>query len=76
MTHPKPCIIDESLSAANDKPGLPAGTTLFDLVAALQDAADEMLEDADAADMAVCASLVELRHQLRADIDQELQRVA
>lgn len=47
---------------------LPAGTTLFDVIAALQDAADEYFcEDADAADLAVCASLVELRNRLSAD---------
>lgn len=51
---------------------LPEGTTLFDVIAALQDAADDYFcEDSDAADLAVCASLVELRNRLSADCDAD-----
>lgn len=63
--------------AANQEPGLPAGTTLFDVIAALQDAADEYFsEDSDAADQAVCASLVELRHRLSAEQEEQISKVA
>ena len=51
------------VSAANDAVSVPPGTTIGDLIAALQDAADECTEDQDHADMLVCASLVELRNQ-------------
>lgn len=63
--------------AANQEPGLPPGTTLFDVIAALQDAADEYFnEDGDAADQAVCASLVELRHRLSAQEQEQISKVA
>lgn len=58
-------------NSTDTESSLPAGTTLFDVIAALQDAADEYFcEDADAADLAVCASLVELRNRLTRDEEQ------
>ena len=52
------------LPAANEAPGLPEGTTLWDLVVALQESADEICESEDEADLAVFAAMVEMRHQL------------
>lgn len=71
-------IEKSNITAANSNPGLetslPAGTTLFDVIAALQDAADEYFcEDADASDLAVCASLVELRNRLSAEESAETE---
>lgn len=65
----------KSISIVPETPAtqtLPEGTTLFDVIAALQDAADDYFcEDSDAADLAVCASLVELRNRLSADCDAD-----
>jgi S-methylmethionine-dependent homocysteine/selenocysteine methylase len=63
-------------SAANEAPSIPEGTTLFDLVAALQDAADDATHSEDEADLLVFASLVELRHYLRAADEVVQKRVA
>lgn len=60
------------VSAANDAISIPPGTTVGDLIAALQDAADECTDDRDCADMMVCASLVELRnHFSEAPVESE-----
>lgn len=76
MISSKTVPLHPSKSAANESPSVPSGTTLFDVIAALQDAADESIEDEQLADMVVCASLVELRHQLVADKDEDLSLVA
>ena len=71
MTNP----ISLHSAAANEAPSLPEGTTLFDLISALQDAADESTESRESADMLVFASLVELRHSLRG-VEEDATRKA
>ena len=67
----------EPLPAANSIPEpLAAGTTLGDLICALQDAADEATDDREEADMLVCAALVELRHRVVSARDSDAAQAA
>ncbi|GEM_PF-4721630 len=67
----------EPTNAANSIPeNLAPGTTLGDLIAALQDAADEHSDNAAEADSLVCAVLVELRHRVSSAADVEMVEAA
>lgn len=54
----------------------PVLTTVYDLVAAIQEAADEETDSEDEADLLVCAALLGMREQIVLATDEDLSKAA